>query len=391
MVLGIGLGIAAPGFAVHLDVVSNIFLRLIKSIIAPILFGLLVPAFANSSGGKAMGRVGWKSIVYFEVMTTIALLIGWGSVMLFEPGRGISLGTQAVQALQAPSLAQVLERSFPTSIFDAMARGDVLQTVIFCFLFGAAANAIGSRARPIVNFAEALGQVAFRYTHFVMYFAPFAVGAAMASTVASNGLGVLFGLSKLIVTAYAAQLLYAVGILGTILLLARVPMRRFYQAAREPFVVAFATTSSAAALPKALENMERFGIPKPILGLVMPLGLSFNLAGSTLHLAMATLFVAQAANIKLSVTQQLMILLTLKLTSKGVAGIPRANFVILSALFVSYGLPMEGLPVLLGVDAVIDMIRTGVNILGHCAAPAIISRWEGVVFPTGPMEEDATV
>ena len=386
MVLGIGMGVAAPQISLELAVVSNIFLRLIKSIIAPILFGLLVSAFGSAGSMKQLGRVGWKAILYFEGMTTIALLLGWGAVMLIRPGDGVSLGSNTAASVTAPSFSEVLEKSFPSSIFDAMARGDVLQIVVFCLLFGIAANAIGEKARPILDFAEALAAIAFRYTGFVMYLAPFAVFAAMASTVAGNGFGVLFGLGKLIFTAYMAQLLYAGVFLGGALVLFRVPLRRFIEAARDPFVIAFATTSSAAALPKALENMERFGIPKPILGLVMPLGLSFNLAGSTLHLAMASFFVAQAAGMHLSAATQFMILLTLKLTSKGVAGIPRANFVILSALFVSFGLPMEGLPVLLGVDAVIDMIRTGVNILGHCVAPAVISRWEGVVFPEGPLE-----
>ncbi len=390
MVLGIGMGVAAPQISLELAVVSNIFLRLIKSIIAPILFGLLVSAFGSTGSLKQLGRVGWKAILYFEVMTTIALLLGWGSVMLIRPGDGVSLGSNTAASVTAPSFSEVLEKSFPSSIFDAMARGDVLQIVVFCLLFGIAANAIGEKARPILDFAEALAAIAFRYTGFVMYLAPFAVFAAMASTVAGNGFGVLFGLGKLIFTAYMAQLLYAGVFLGGALVLFRVPLRRFIEAAREPFVIAFATTSSAAALPKALENMERFGIPKPILGLVMPLGLSFNLAGSTLHLAMASFFVAQAAGMHLSAATQFMILLTLKLTSKGVAGIPRANFVILSALFVSFGLPMEGLPVLLGVDAVIDMIRTGVNILGHCVAPAVISRWEGVMLPEGPLEPVST-
>ena len=386
MAIGILLGVVAPQLSMQLAVISNIFLRLVKSIIAPLLFGLLVTAFGGAGNLKQLGRVGWKSIVYFEIMTTIALLMGWGSVMLIRPGDGVSLGVKIAQKTVVPSFSEVLEKSIPSSIADAMARGDVLQIVIFCMLFGLAANAIGEKARPILNFAESLAAIAFRYTNFVMYLAPFAVVAAMASTVAENGFGVLFGLGKLIAPAYLAQGLYAIVFLGGALLMFGVPLRRFFQAVREPFLIAFATTSSAAALPKALENMRRFGIPTPILGLVMPLGLSFNLAGSALHLAMATLFVAQAAGMALPWSTQVMILLTLKLTSKGVAGIPRANFVILSALFLSFGLPMEGLPVLLGVDAVIDMIHTGVNILGHCVAPAVITRWEGEVLPAGPLE-----
>ncbi len=380
MVAGVALGSAAPELSVQLAVVSNIFLRLVKSIIAPILLGLLVSAFGGAASLRGLGRLGWKSLLYFEVMTTIALLMGWGAVMLVRPGDGISLGAQTSQAAKAPGFGETLERSVPNSIFDSMARGDVLQIVVFCLLFGIAANAIGEKARPVLSLAESLSAVAFRYTHFVMCLAPPAVFCAMAATVGENGFGVLSALGKLVATAYVTQALYAILVLGGVLVLFRVPVRRFVDAAKEPFFIAFGTTSSAAALPKALENMAEFGVPKQVLGLVMPLGLSFNLAGSTLHLAMATLFVAQAAGMHLSFTSQAMILLTLKLTSKGVAGIPRANFIVLSALFPAYGIPMEGLPVLLGVDAVIDMIRTGVNILGHCVAPVVITRWEGQPF-----------
>jgi proton glutamate symport protein len=279
------------------------------------------------------------------------------------------------------TFTDVLVNAFPTSIVDAMARGDVLQIVVFCFLFGVACLAVGERAKPVLVLAEAVVAVAFRFTQIIMYLAPAAVFSAMAVTVATSGLGVLLGLARLFGTAWGAELLFLAVVFGGSLVASGVPMRRFVHFVREPFLIAFSTTSSAAALPQTLENMERFGVPNRILGVVAPLSLSLNLCGSTLFLGLATLFVAQAAQVPLSFDQQLLILLTLKLTSKGVAGIPRANFVVLTALFQSFGLPLEGLGLLLGIDALIDPIRTSVNVVGHCTAPAVVARWEGVSFP----------
>jgi proton glutamate symport protein len=261
-----------------------------------------------------------------------------------------------------------------------MARGDVLQIVVFCLLFGLACLSLGEKARPVVDFADSLAEVAFRYTHYVMYLAPAAILAAIASTTASSGQRALEGLAQFIAAAWIAQGVFLVAVLAGSLILMGVPLRRFIHFTREPFLVAFATTSSAAALPQTLENMERFGVPKRILGVVAPLSVSLNLNGSTIHLAMAALFVSQAAGLDLTFEQQAMMLLTLKLTSKGVAGIPRANFVILAALFESFGLPMEGLAMLLGIDALIDPIRTSTNVVSHCGAPAAVARWEGVEF-----------
>jgi len=369
-------GFAAPEWSQNLKIVSDIFLRLIQSIIAPVLFGVLVRSIGRAGGMRELGRLGWKSLVCFEVATTIALLLGWFTVAVWQPGVGLSLQTDTAPIDAAAfSGAEVLKGAVPTSIIDAMARGDVLQIVVFCFLFGAACLSLGDKAKPVVDFADALAEVAFRYTDYVMYTAPLAVFAAMANTVASGGSGALEGLARFVAAAWFAQVFFLATVIIGALLLFRVPLARFAKYAREPFVIAFATTSSAAALPQTLENMERFGVPKRILGVVAPLSLSLNLNGSTIHLAMATLFVAQAAGIDLSFEQQLLILATLKLTSKGVAGIPRANFVILTALFQSFGLPLEGLALLLGVDALIDPVRTSVNVLSHCAAPALIARW----------------
>ena len=378
---GVAFGLLAPDWALKLDFISDIFLRLIKSIIAPVIVGVLIRGIAGAGTMGALGRVGWKSIVYFEISTTIALLLGWFTVMAVRPGEGLTLPTTGEAVSQSTSLAEALQNAVPTSIVDAMARGDVLQIVVFCFLFGVACLSVGDSARPIVEFADALARVAFRYTDYVMYLAPPAVFAAAAGTVAGSADGALQGLAAFVAAAWFAQSLFLAVVQVGGLMLFRVPLKRFAHFAREPFAIAFGTTSSAAALPQTLENMELFGVPKRILGVVAPLSLTLNMTGSTIHIAMGSLFIAQAAGIDLPLHQQIIILLTLKLTSKGVAGIPRANFVILAALFEGQGLPMEGLALLLGIDALIDPVRTSVNVVGHCAAPAVVARWEGARFP----------
>lgn len=383
-VLGIAFGFAAPQWAAQSVVVSNIFLRLIQSIIAPILFGVLVRAIGEAGELRTLGRLGWRSLLLFELTTTIALLLGWFTVALLEPGRGIDLAFAPPPQAAQTGIASALENVFPSSIIDAMARGNVLQMVVFCLLLGLAVNATGSKGAPVLRFADSLAEAAFAYTRYVMYLAPFAVAAAMGATVAANGANALHGLARFVAAAYGAQLFFLIVVLGGLLWISGVPLRAFAAAAREPFLVAFATTSSAAALPATLEHMERFGVPKRILGVVAPLSLSLNLTGSTIHLAMCTLFVAQAASMNLTLGRQILLLATLKITSKGVAGIPRANFVILAALFASYGLPAEGLTMLLGVDAVIDMIRTSVNVVGHCAAGPVLARWERGFAVTAP-------
>ncbi len=383
MAAGIALGIAAPGIAGRLSPVSNIFLRLIRSIIAPLIFGTLVYGIAGSGDLKRMGRIGLKAIIYFEAVTTVALFLGLAAVNLVQPGAGMKLEPapeEPVLTQATPTPGSILEHVFPASIIDAMARGDVLQIVVFSFLFGAACAAIGAKAKPVVAFCESLGEVMFRYTNYVMYLAPLGVGAAIAVTVAGKGSGVLLGLGKLILTMYAAQIIFVTLILGSIVMLFRIPAGAFYRAAREPFLIAFSTASSEAALPRALENMQQFGVPKHIVAFVLPAGYSFNLDGSTLYLSLASVFVAQAAGVKLTLGQQLFMMLTLMLTSKGVAGVPRAALVILAGTLSTFQLPMEGVAVLLGIDALMDMARTSVNVLGNCLASAVVARWEGVTF-----------
>ncbi len=389
MAAGIAVGIAAPGFAAHLSPVSNIFLRLIRSIIAPLIFGTLVYGIAGSGDLKRMGRIGLKAIVYFEAVTTVALFLGLAAVNLVKPGAGMTLSAAADAGIPQPpqSAGTIIEHLFPSSIIDAMARGDVLEIVVFSFLFGAACAAIGAKAKPVVAFCESLAQVMFRYTNYVMYLAPLGVAAAIAVTVASKGFGVLLGLGKLVLTMYAAQFLFVTVVLGTVAMLFRIPARAFYRAAREPFLIAFSTASSEAALPLALDNMARFGVPPHIVAFVIPTGYSFNADGSTLYLSLASVFVAQAAGIHLSLGQQLLMMLMLMLTTKGVAGVPRQALVLLAGALSTFHLPMEGVAVLLGVDAVLDMARTSVNVLGNCLASAVVARWEGVAFQPAPAAE----
>lgn len=385
MAAGIALGVAVPNVARNLAPVSNIFLRLIRSIIAPLIFGTLVYGIAGSGDIKQMGRIGIKAIIYFEVVTTLALFLGLTAVNLARPGAGMRLEKTAAESAlpQARTdVASIIEHTVPASVIDAMARGDVLQIVVFAFLFGAACAAIGAKAQPVVAFCASLAEVMFRYTNYVMYLAPLGVGAAMAVTVGSKGFAVLFSLGKLILTMYLSLVIFVVVVLGAVIALFRIPLKAFYEAVRSPFLIAFSTASSEAALPLALENMECFGVPKHIVAFVLPTGYSFNLDGTTLYLSLASVFVAQAAGVSLSFGQQLLMMLTLMLTSKGVAGVPRAALVILAGTLASFQLPMEGVAVLMGIDALMDMARTSVNVLGNCLASAVVARWEGVQFST---------
>ncbi len=393
MVLGVVLGAAFPdvGKADWVAALANVFLRLIRSIIAPLIFGTLVYGIAGTGSVKTMGRIGLKAIIYFEVLTTIALFLGLGAVNLVRPGEGMTLERAATETglpQVTPTFSGTLEHTFPASVIDAMARGDVLQIVVFAFLFGAACAAIGSKAEAVVTFCKALSEVMFRYTKYVMYLAPIGVGAAMAHTIGSKGLGVLLGLGKLVLTLYGALVIFIVVVLGAVALIARIPLRPFIRAVQEPFIIAFSTAASEAALPLALENLELMGVPKHIVAFVLPTGYSFNLDGSTLYLSLASVFVAQAAGIHMPLSQQLLMMLTLMLTSKGVAAVPRASLVILAGTLATFGLPISGVALILGADALMDMARTSVNLLGNCMATVVVARWEGVHFNKAPITLD---
>jgi proton glutamate symport protein len=382
IIVGGAFGYFFPAAATELRILSTIFIRLIRTIVAPLLFATLVVGIAGHGNLKQVGRMGVKAIVYFEIVTTLALLIGWAAISISRAGVGITLpppapGEQA--AVPPPQTWQdILLHVFPENIAKAVADGEVLQVVVFSVIFGAALALVPEpRRRPMLTFTEALAETMFRFTNIVMLFAPIGVGAAIAYTVGHLGIGILVNLAKLLVTMYAAVAVFVVGVLLPVALIARVPLRRFIAAAAEPTSIAFATASSEAALPRAMENMEALGVPRHIVAFVIPTGYSFNLDGSTLYLSLAAIFVAQAAGIQLSLGQQFLLLLTLMLTSKGVAGVPRAALVILLGTVSSFGLPAEPVFIILGIDALMDMARTATNVLGNCLATIVIARWEG--------------
>src|SRR6266567_3376033 len=459
LVLGIALGYLKPEWGTAVRPLSLLFLSLIKSIIAPLIFSTLVIGIAGTGDIKQVGRMGAKSLIYFEIVTTFALFIGLAAVNITKPGVGVSLAgvtktedkavlaqranalvaeasesskrandyaaaaqgganpdaanravaeaaaaaqkaSDAAQAvakgLTAPdpptppqTFGDIIAHLSPPSILKAMADGDVLQIVVFSVLFALAVTSIGAKAAAVVRWCESLADIMFRFTEFVMKFAPIGVGAAMANTVGHSGLGVHKKQGMIVGTLEGSLIVFLLFVLLPVALLARVPLRDFFNAVKEPATIAFATTSSESALPKAMENMERLGVPRRIVGFVLPTGYSFNLDGTTLYLSLASIFVAQAAGVHLSWPQQIVMLLTLMLTSKGVAGVPRASLVILLGTLASFALPVEGVILILGVDELMDMARTCVNVIGNCLATVIIARWEGAFRTNEWVAEEA--
>ncbi len=389
LVVGGLIGWVRPDWGTAIYFLRDIFINLIKSIIAPLVFSTVVVGIAGAGALRKVGRMGIKALIFFEIVTTAALVIGLAVVNFTKPGSGVTLAPSNVDIVKTigqshpTTFVETLVHVFPSSVIDAMVRGDVLQIVAFSVLFALAVSAVGEKGRPIIRAMESLAQIMFKFTSYVMVFAPIGVGAAMAHTVATQGLGVLTNLGNLIMSLYLALVVLIALIFGLVILIARVPLRQFTRAVREPATLAFATTSSESALPKAMEAMERFGVPPHIVGFVMPTGYSFNLTGSTLYLAMASVFVAQAAETTMGwhmgITQQITMMLTLMLTSKGVAGVPRASLVILLATlnsFVPAGLGPVGVALIFGVDELMDMGRTCVNVIGNCLATVVVARWE---------------
>jgi proton glutamate symport protein len=390
MVIGAEIGHDVPDVAVALRVLSQLFLKLIKTIIAPLLFATLVVGIAGHSDLKQVGRMGIKSLLYFEVVTTIALLIGWAAINISQAGAGIDLpaasGAETLQKPPPQTWQDVLLHIFPENIGRSVVDGQVLQIVVFSVLFGIALAMLPeAKRRPVLNFSESLAETMFKFTNIVMLFAPIGVGAAIAYTVGHMGLGILINLFALLATLYVALIVFILGVLFPVALIAKVPIRRFLKAVAEPCSIAFATTSSEAALPRAMEEMERLGVPRQIVAFVMPTGYSFNLDGTTLYLSLASIFVAQAAGIEMTLGEQLVMLLTLMLTSKGVAGVPRASLVILLGTLSTFNLPVEPVFIILGIDELMDMARTTTNVLGNCLASVVIARWEGE-FNDNPSE-----
>lgn len=380
MGIGLSVGWLFPGVAIELRPLSTIFIRLIKSLIAPLIFATLVVGIAGHGNLRQVGRMGVKSLVYFEIITTLALVVGLIAVNLVRPGDGVNLHVAEGAAEivgKKQTLGEVVSHIFPQSIFEAAAQGEVLQIVVFAVLFSLGLSAVPVEKRQVIlGVCDGVAETMFKVTGIVMKYAPIGVGAAIAVAVGHRGLSVLVNLGLLILTLYGALIVFVLVVLVPVALIARIPIRRFVAAVKEPALIAFSTTSSEAALPRAFANMEAFGVPRRIVSFVLPTGYSFNLDGSTLYLSLASVFVAQAAGIEMPLGTQVLMILTLTLTSKGVAGVPRAALVILAGTLASFGLPVEGVAVILGVDEILDMGRTTLNVVGNCLATVVIARWE---------------
>jgi len=381
MLIGAEIGHDFPAFAVNLQMISKIFLKLIKTIIAPLLFATLVVGIAGHSNLKQVGRMGLKSIIYFEIVSTIALFIGLFAINITQAGVGVHLPANpqgVIEQVKPQTFQEVVLHIFPENIAKAIYDGQVLQIVIFSIIFGIAVAMLKEKhKRPMLIFAESLSETMFKFTNIVMYFAPLAVGAAIAYSIGHMGLEILVNLFKLLGTLYISLIIFLLVVLLPIMLFFKIPVVPFAKAIFEPASIAFATTSSESALPLAMERMEQFGVPRKVVSFVIPTGYSFNLDGTTLYLSLASIFVAQVAGIHLSFEKQLLIVFTLMLTSKGVAGVPRASLVILLGTAASFGLPVEPIFIILGIDELMDMARTAVNVIGNCLASAVVARLEG--------------
>lgn len=391
MFLGAEIGLYLPEVAAQGKILGKIFLRSIKTIIAPLLFGTLVVGIAGHSDLKQVGRMGLKALLYFELVTTVALFIGLAVVNLVEPGKGVEkpaqLHEEVIPVSEKTWQDHVIE-IFPENIARSVSEGLILQVVVFSILFGIGLAMVETKKRQVmISFCESLSEVMFKFTNIVMLFAPFAVGGAIAYTVSSMGMDIFLPLAKLVGSLYLGLLIFVFGILLPVALLVKVPIRKFVHAISEPVSIAFATASSESALPRAIEEMERIGVPPKIVGFVLPTGYSFNLDGTTLYLSLASVFVAQVAGIPLTIGQQLIICLTLMLTSKGVAGVARASMVILAATVSQFELPMWPVYLIMAVDVLMDMARTAVNVIGNCLATVVIAKWEGEFDPKANHED----
>lgn len=408
--VGVDMGKAAKDF----DVLSTVFIRLIKTVVGPLLFSTLVIGIAGQSSGKQMGRIAVKAFTYFLLATSVALVIGLAAIHLTQAGTGIQrsdvsekivvpatelqakvdtkknetqlLYGDRVQTMKPPDFKldwkYTVLHTFPENVAKMVYEGAVLQVVVFSLLFALGLRQVSERHRKtMLDWCEALSEVMFKFVGIIMYFAPFAVGGALASTIGDKGLDVVVNLAKLLGTLYLALIVFILLVFVPVLLFFRIPIRQFLRAVYEPASLAFATASSEAALPQAMTAMEKFGVPRKIVSFVIPTGYSFNLDGSTLYLALASMFCIQAAGPELVAQftwdKQLILMATLLLTSKGVAAVPRASLVILTATVLQFGIPEWPIAIILGVDALMDMGRTCINLVGNCLASAVVARWEG--------------
>jgi proton glutamate symport protein len=379
----------APHLAVKMRAFALIFLRMVKMIIAPLLFATLVTGIAGHGDVKKLGKIGVKTIIYFEIVTTLALMLGLAMGNIFNPGKGFVSGTVAnpellkeagLMAVTTPhtSVAEMVVNVFPTSIVQAMSEGNLLQIVVFSIFVAIAICAVGKKAQPVMDVLNSVSQIMFKVTEYVMYFAPLGIFGAIASTVGMNGLSILKNYAKIIFSLYTALALFVLLVLFLACKYARISLRNLLRAIQEPAILAFSTASSEAAFPKAMEIMQKFGVPSNIVSFVMPTGYTFNLDGSTLYLAMAVIFSSQICGMNLDLNQQIVMMLVLMLTSKGIAGVPRVSLVVLAGTLASFNIPIIGVAILLGIDQILDMGRTTVNLIGNCVATVVIARWEKV-------------
>ena len=384
-VVGILFGWLCPTYAVKMQFFADIFLRMVKMIIAPLIFATLVVGIAGHGDLKSLGKIGLKTLIYFEIVTTIALVIGLAAANIFKPGIGFnidlsSISLQAVEGMKSihidHSISNMLLNAVPVSLFESMADGNLLQIVVLAIFFAFAICAVGKKARPVLDFLQSVCDIMFKFTEFVMMFAPLGVFGAIAATIGRNGVSILMSYGKLIFVTYAALIIFVVSVLLVVCKIVKIPFFGMVKALKEPALLAFTTASSEAALPRAMEVMEKFGVPKNIVSFVMPTGYTFNLDGTTLYLTLATLLCAQIAGIELPLETQLMIMMTLMLTSKGIAAIPRVSLVVLTGTLTSFGLPVVGVAILLGIDQILDMGRTTINLIGNCVATTVVARWE---------------
>ena len=386
LILGVIFGWLCPDIARRLHVLAEVFLRMVKMIIAPLLFSTLIVGIAGHDDAKGIGRLGLKTIIYFEIVTTFALFIGLAVANIFQSGFGMgNIGAQTtgltqisqmVSTTQHASLGQMLLSIFPTSIVQSMAEGNLLQIVVFSIFFALAIRSVGSKAKPVLDVLNSVASIMFKFTEFVMWFAPMGIFGAIAYTIGSNGIQILQDYAKIIGSLYFALALFVIFVLSIACCIVKISLKDLIKTLQEPALLAFTTASSEAALPKAMEIMEKFGVPKTIVGFVMPTGYTFNLDGSTLYLAMAVIFSTQIAGIQLSIEQQLVIMLALMFTSKGIAGVPRVSLIVLAGTLTSFNIPLLGVAILLGIDQILDMGRTTVNLIGNCVATVVIARWE---------------
>ncbi len=385
LVVGVLFGWLCPDCAVKMQPLADTFLRMIKMIIAPLIFATLVVGIAGHGDIKSLGKIGLKTIVYFEIITTLALVLGLFSANVFKPGVNFNVDTanismDAVNKLSHsnihPSLSHLLVDMVPTSLFEAMSEGNLLQIVVFAIFFAIAICTVGQKAKPVLSFLQSVCDIMFKFTEYVMFFAPIGVFGAIASTVGRNGIGILSSYAKLIIITYLSLALFVCIVLFIVCKIVKIPFGHLIYVLKEPALLAFTTASSEAALPKAMEVMEEFGVPKNIVSFVMPTGYTFNLDGSTMYLALTFLFCAQIAGVSVGIVEQITIMITLMLTSKGIAGVPRVALVILTGTLASFNLPVVGVAILLGIDQILDMGRTTVNLIGNCVATAVVAKWE---------------